>query len=89
MSARKRIGVLRYSSMMRWNSTRLPPAWVWIGAFCARAASLPARRSGSLHVSTWAALKSTRRRPPAAPSNFRPKSTASCRRARPTAASSS
>ena len=89
MSARNRIGVLRYSSMMRWNSTRLPPAWVWMGAPCARAASLPARSSGSLHVSTWAALKRARRRPPAAPSNLRAKSTASCRRARPAAASSS
>ena len=78
MSARNRTGVLRYSSMIRWNSTRLPPAWVWMGAPIARAASLPARRSGSLQVSTWAALKSARRRPWAAPSNLRTKSTASC-----------
>ncbi len=89
MSARKRTGVLRYSSMMRWNSTRLPPAWVWIGAPIARAASLPARSRGSLQVSTWAALKSARSRPCAAPSNLRAKSTASCSRARPTATSSS
>src|SRR5437867_10064629 len=60
MSARNCTGVLRYSSMMRWNSTRFPPACVWIGTLSSRAASLPARRSGSLHVSTWAAFSMPR-----------------------------
>ena len=89
MSARNCTGVFRCSSMIRWNSTRLPPAWVWIGTLSSRAASLPARSSGSLHVSTCAAFSMPLRRPWAVPSYLRTKSTASRRRAWPRAVSSS
>ena len=69
------MGVLRYSSMMRWNSTRL------------RAASLQARSRGSLHVSTWDGLSMPQSRPWAAPSYSRMKATASFRPCVPTLAS--
>src|SRR6266849_2424256 len=62
MSARNWMGVLRYSSMIRWNSTRLPPAWVCTGTSSSRAASLQARSRGSLHVSTWEGLSMPRSR---------------------------
>ena len=68
MSARNWIGVFRYSSMIRWNSIRLPPACVCTGTSSSRAASLQARSRGSLHVSTCAAFRMLRRRPLAAPS---------------------
>src|SRR5215470_9435979 len=85
MSARNWMGVFRYSSMMRWYSMRLPPACVCTGTFSSRAASLQARRSGSLHVSTCDGLSIPRRRPFAAPSYERMKATASLSPCWPTA----